>query len=254
MSQTVKCLVPVSGGKDSQVCLELAIKEFGVNSVLGLFCDTQFEHPLTYEHIEKMKVMYGITIITRCDGDVLSQCRKNKRFPSDDVRFCTNSLKIRVTKNFCAWLAENQEEGFEVWYGMRRKESHGRAKRYENTIDDELYPPHIILTNYPKYLEKMGVMFRLPICDWHEREVYNQLGDRINPLYAKGFDRVGCFPCLAGGDGFKDIAFNLDDFGREQREKVRVVENELGKDIFTSKRGFQKDNKDQISLCFVCQI
>ena len=26
----VKCIVPVSGGKDSQVCLKLAVKRFGV--------------------------------------------------------------------------------------------------------------------------------------------------------------------------------------------------------------------------------
>ena len=41
----IKCIVPVSGGKDSQCCLKLAVDEFGSDQVIGLFCDTKFEHP-----------------------------------------------------------------------------------------------------------------------------------------------------------------------------------------------------------------
>lgn len=51
----IKCVVPISGGKDSQTCLALAVKHFGADKVVGLFCDTQFEHPLTYQHVQNMK-------------------------------------------------------------------------------------------------------------------------------------------------------------------------------------------------------
>lgn len=73
-------------------------------------------------------------------------------------------------------------------------------KRYADKLDSELYEPHEIMpSNYPKYLGKLGVKFRLPILDWSEQQVLDFLGDDINPLYNQGFGRVGCFPCLAGG-------------------------------------------------------
>ena len=248
----VKCVVPISGGKDSQACLALAIKQFKPSNVIGLFCDTQFEHPMTYEHVAKLGGLYGVEIITRCGGSVIDQIEKRGRFPSFGARFCTNYLKTDVSKKFYKSLAEKQGIGFQVWYGMRTDESPKRAKLYADVDPFELYPPHAVLDNYPQYLEKMGVMFRLPIVDWRENEVYEQLGDDINPLYKKGFGRVGCFPCLAGGDLWKDKAFTFDDFGRSQRDKVRVLEKQLGKSVFTSKGGQRRNDENQ--LCLICQI
>lgn len=249
----VKCVVPVSGGKDSQACLQLAIAHFGAENVIGLFCDTQFEHELTYKHVEHMAELYGVEIITRCEGEVLDLCKKYKRFPSGTARFCTDALKINVSKKFYKQLAEQQGEGFEVWYDMRSAESHERAKRYEDKIDTETYAPHEVMpSNYPKYLGKMGVRFRMPIMEWTAGEVLEFLAGNENPLYSKGFDRVGCFPCLAGGDKSKEWAFNFDEFGQSQLAKVREVEKEIGKDVFRSKGGIQRNNPDQ--LCLICQI
>ena len=47
----IKVVVPISGGKDSQACLKLALQDYDKSQVMGLFCDTQFEHPFTYAHI-----------------------------------------------------------------------------------------------------------------------------------------------------------------------------------------------------------
>ena len=253
MSKLVKCVVPVSGGKDSQACLQLAVAHFGKEYVIGLFCDTQFEHPLTYAHVERMASLYDVEIVRRCEGDVLSLCERTGRFPSGIARFCTNELKINVSKKFYKQLAEQQGQGFEVWYGMRTDESHERAKRYEFNVADELIEPHLLMpSNYPKYLANKGVMFRLPIIDWDKRQVLEFLDGKENPLYAKGFDRVGCFPCLAGGDASKERAFHLDEFGESQFAKVRDVERKIGKNVFTSKGGQQRNNPDQ--LCLICQI
>ena len=52
--------------------------------------------------------------------------RKYGRFPSDAARFCTDELKIKVGKAFYKKLAQEQGEGFEVWYGMRKAESSQR--------------------------------------------------------------------------------------------------------------------------------
>ncbi len=242
----IKCVVPISGGKDSQACLKLALQQFDKSEIVGLFCDTKFEHPLTYAHVDTIRTLYGVRIDVVNDGDVLSLIRKYKRFPSDAARFCTDHLKIQTAKRYYMDLAALQGAGFEVWYGMRRAESHQRAERYAGTISDEIYPPHLFMpSKFPKYFEKRGVLIRLPIVDWSTDDVFEFMSGELNPLYARGFDRVGCFPCGAGGDRQKTQAFAHDDFGRSQRIKIVQVANEIGKNFLTTRAyGSKIENAD----------
>jgi len=246
----LKVLIPISGGKDSQACLELATKVFGVDDIRGLFCDTQFEHPLNYAHIEWMSKHYGIRIDRVTGGSVLEKSVKYGRFPGGGARHCTDELKIRETRIYLKALAE-EHGGFEVWYGMRSKESSERAKRYADKISEDLYEPHEVMPGkYPKYLGKMGVRFRLPVLDWTEERIFALLEGRQNPLYAAGFSRVGCFPCLASGDKFKEEAFQFDDFGRKQFADVQFISAQIGKSIWTSKGGKERNEAN----CMVCGI
>lgn len=249
MSESVRCLVPTSGGKDSQACLKLAVSRFGAEHVRALFCDTQFEHPITYAHVENLRTLYGPIQFDRvCAGDVLSKSVRYGRFPGGGARHCTDELKIRPTKWYCKALAEEQG-GFEVWYGMRTGESPERAERYASKIDEELYAPHEVMSKYPKYLGKMGVRFKLPVLDWSEREVMDFLEGQHNPLYDAGFPRVGCFPCLASGDKWKEKAFTHDDFGQQQHRKVIAISAQIGKSIWTSKGGKARNEGAPCAVC-----
>lgn len=239
-------IVPVSGGKDSQACLQLAIEQHGVDKVEGLFCDTQFEHPLTYQHVDFMSEHYGVLINKITAGSVDEKVLKYNRFPGGGARHCTEELKIIPSKKWYKQYAE-ENGGFEVWCGVRTDESHSRRKRYAGKVSDELYDPHEFLSKYPKYLGKLGVRFRLPIIDWTAGEVLDYLAGQENPLYRQGFDRVGCFPCLAGGDAWKEKAFTHDEFGRKQYDRVKVLEQQIGKSVWTSK-------KKQQSGCAICSI
>lgn len=250
-----KCIVPISGGKDSQCCAKLAVEEFGSENVLGLFCDTKFEHPLTYEHVKKIGEIYSIEIHTISAGDVLSKCVQRGRFPGGGARHCTNELKIIPTKKFLKSYAEEfLEEGeiIQVWYGMRMDESAERSKRYEYKDPDDLHLPHEVIGNYPQYLGKLGVRYRLPIVDWYTDEVLDYIRGEENPLYSHGFGRVGCFPCLAGGDKSKIKAFEFDDFGKQQLIDVRVVEDKLGKSVFRAQIGQKWDDDNQ--GCRICEV
>ena len=268
MAAIIKCVVPISGGKDSQACLKLALQKFDKSEVLGLFCDTKFEHPLTYTHVDKISEMYGVKIEKLNNGDVTTLVRKYGRFPSDAARFCTDELKIKVGKEFYKKLAQEQGQGFEVWYGMRTGESSQREKRYAGIICDDVMPPHLFMpSKYPQYLEKLGVMIRLPIVDWSTDDVFEFMGDELNPLYKQGFDRVGCFPCLAGGDFWKAKAFEHDDFGKSQRIKVVQLAHEVNDAVFKSIKwklrnldamvtGKGKENEDDLfdAPCMMCHI
>jgi len=251
-------VVPVSGGKDSQASLKLACEEYGSDAVLGLFCDTQFEHPLTYIHVEKMKAMYDVAIHREVAGSVDEKVLKYGRFPGGGARHCTDELKIKPAKNFY-WRLGEEQGGFEVWYGMRSGESGERGRRYEGKVDTDLYAPHEVMKKYPKKLEKLGIMFRMPILHWTDKDVFEYLDGQENPLYEQGFGRVGCFPCLAAGDKYKEKAFSHDEFGLEQRERVSQLEKQIGKKIWTSKGGLARHNEeygegDDGPGCEICSI
>lgn len=121
---------------------------------------------------------------------------------------------------------------------MRSGESTARAKRYKNKISEDLYPPHEVMPGkYPKYLFKLGVVFKLPVLDWSSKEVLDFLQGEENPLYRYGFDRVGCFPCLAAGDNHKEKCFKFDDFGKSQLDQVNAIGELIKKRYMDLKRG-----------------
>ena len=57
---TIKTIVPVSGGKDSQVVLSLALG--AGRDVIAVHQNTGYDHPVTYRQIEDMERFYGVTI------------------------------------------------------------------------------------------------------------------------------------------------------------------------------------------------
>jgi 3'-phosphoadenosine 5'-phosphosulfate sulfotransferase (PAPS reductase)/FAD synthetase len=250
-AEPTKIIVPVSGGKDSQACLKLAIEQHGSDNVLGLFCDTQWEHPLTYTHVDNLSKLYKVEIKRITGGSVPEKVMKYKRFPVLGIRFCTDELKIRETKMFLDTYSK-EHGACDVWYGMRSDESHARRERYKEIIDNDRYMPHEVLKKYPKYLGKQGVRFVLPILSWTTAEVFDYLAGEENPLYKMGFDRVGCFPCLAAGDKQKEKTFEFDDFGKEQRNKVIWLEQQTGKNVFTTKK-YQAKYQEGAG-CSICSI
>jgi 3'-phosphoadenosine 5'-phosphosulfate sulfotransferase (PAPS reductase)/FAD synthetase len=252
----IKIVVPVSGGKDSQACLKLALQSYQPDEIIGLFCDTQFEHPLTYEHIETIRDLYQVSIMRVCAGSVPAIVSQFGQFPTSRFRMCTDRLKIKPSKDFYKDLAERQG-GFQVWLGMRSGESTARAKNYAENVSTDIYPPHEFGSSFPKYLHKMGVYFRLPILDWSEFDVFDFLNGEQNPLYKMGSKRVGCFPCLASADTNKQQNFNMDATGRKHYKIVQALENETGKSVWTSKSGIIRHNKNQDDLfngCSFCAI
>src|SRR5690554_3867482 len=93
----MKVIVSYSGGKDSQACLLWAVEKYGSKNVEAVFCDTGWEHPVTYAHIQKTTKALGVPLVTikskKYDG-MIDMAEKKKRFPAMMSRFCTSELKI----------------------------------------------------------------------------------------------------------------------------------------------------------------
>ena len=89
---------------------------------------------------------------------------------------------------------------------------------------------------YPKYLDKLGVSMKLPVLEYSTSEIFDLLAGSQNPLYFFGWSRVGCFPCLAGGEGDQVAAFNFDETGRKHYRIAEQISEVAGRPILTTKK------------------
>ena len=199
----MKVLVFFSGGKDSQASLIWAVRKYGVKSVTAVFCDTGWEHQDTYTHINNVVQQLGVPLVTlRSDKykDFVDMSIKRGRFPSSQRRFCTSELKVVPMIDYIL----SQDDSFIVIQGIRAKESKVRAgydvecsyfKEYFNGKVKGLYHKRAVLD----WCKTHDASVLRPIFHWSAQEVIDYIlenGQRPNPLYERGFSRVGCFPCI----------------------------------------------------------
>jgi len=236
-------IVPVSGGKDSQATLILAMGTG--QEVIPVFNETGWEHPLTYLHLEYMMKFFGVKLNTThySDAPVMSELiRKNKMFPFGLGRYCTDRFKQVAHRR---WL-DTIDGNFEEWLGIRTEESNQRKKKYSDLSPVELYDlDDISPGKYPKRIRNR-IKIRLPLVNHTKKDVFRIIADAgmsYNPLYDLGFDRVGCFPCLASGKKNQKKAFETE-FGKQQWAVIQQLEKEIG----------QKYEFYDGPECMVCQI
>jgi 3'-phosphoadenosine 5'-phosphosulfate sulfotransferase (PAPS reductase)/FAD synthetase len=198
-----KIVVSFSGGKDSQACLILAVKKYGVENVEAVFCDTGWEHPITYKHVQYVANDLGLklTILKNKKIDGFRElCIKMKCFPIPSRRVCTSVLKI---KPMIDWIIE-QDSSMIIIQGIRAGESKERSAMpfecnyfAEYFIDGKknLYRKRDV----KKWCKTHDASIIRPIFNWTAQEVIDNIiknNQEVNPLYKKGASRVGCFPCI----------------------------------------------------------
>ena len=199
----MRILVQFSGGKDSQACLIKAVNDYGKDKVTAVFCDTGWEHTDTYVHIESVCQQLGVELITLKSQkytDFVDMAIKRTRFPSSQRRFCTSELKVIPMIDYIL----SQDDSFIIIQGIRAKESKARAgydvecsyfKEYFNDEVKGLYHKKAVL----EWCKTHDASVLRPIFHWTAQEVIDYIltnGQRPNPLYERGFSRVGCFPCV----------------------------------------------------------
>ncbi len=252
----MKVIVAYSGGKDSQACLIWAALKYGCDKIEAVFCDTNWENPITYQHIISTTLDLGVKLITvkskKYDG-MEDMALKKGRFASTKARFCTEELK---SKPFIDYVL-SQDDHCLIIQGIRASESNARALMSKQcTFFKFYYEPYNIdpKTNLPRigkngkrqkpkkhtYRKKEVFKFRSkylddilrPVFDWDSHQVIDYIiekGHKPNLLYSQGFSRVGCFPCfMARHQEVKEILSRYP----KRFDEIKEIEKKVGSSFF----------------------
>lgn len=167
----------VSGGKDS-TALILALREAGI-PFRAVFADTGWEHPEVYRYLDTLRERLDLTIdVVGVPVGMRARVMHRAGFASRMQRWCTRELKLAPLRAYHDTIDGDTINAV----GIRAAESESRS-RMEEWSDDA---------------EWGGFVWR-PLLRWTVQDVlamHNRYGIPVNPLYQKGLNRVGCFPCI----------------------------------------------------------
>lgn len=177
--------VSYSGGKDSEVTLDLVQQALPHNAFVVLFGDTGMEFPDTYlavNEANKFCEENDISFyIAKSDFDPLESWRKFG-FPSSALRWCCGVQKTAPQLIKLREITVKSDLKEMAFVGVRASES-VRRSGYD----------------YLSLGTKHGGQFSFnPILEWNSAEIYLYMYSRnlyINGAYKKGSGRAGCLYC-----------------------------------------------------------
>jgi 3'-phosphoadenosine 5'-phosphosulfate sulfotransferase (PAPS reductase)/FAD synthetase len=95
---TIKHVVSVSSGKDSDSTLLIALDRFGKRNVIPIFCDTGNEHEEVYCHLNYLELALDIKII-RLKANFDNEIANKRMFIARDTRSQRDYKKVEKTNN-----------------------------------------------------------------------------------------------------------------------------------------------------------
>ncbi len=240
----MKMIVTFSGGKDSLAAL-LWVRNNITRNFVTVFCDTGWEHPLTYKYIADTTRALNLNLVTlrskKYDG-MADLAAGRKRFPSTMARFCTSELKTIPSIDY---ILDEVRDHFTLVQGIRAAESANRALMESqcNYFKYYLEPYGIDKKGKPKYhtyrrrevlayCKQYATDVLRPVFDWSAQEVIDYIlenGIEPNPLYRMGYKRVGCYPCVMCSH--RDI-LNISRQDPARIEYIAGLERSIGSSFF----------------------
>lgn len=230
----MKHIVGMSGGIDSQATARWVLNRYPKEDVILLNSAAgRNEHPLTTEFLAwysanvhpVIEVIPLVKDLWRTEGwaetkglDGNAELTFGKlieikgRPPSRTQQFCTSFLKLYPQKR---WTDENVTDAYTRYAGVRRDESPARRNvpfsEWDRFFDCEIIRPVFDFTKQMCF----------DYCKAH--------GELVNALYALGFGRVGCAPCI---NSSKEDILRWATRSPEMIDKVRGWERESGSTFF----------------------
>jgi len=191
-----------SGGKDSQVVLDLVSRVIPANDFSVIYSDTGYEIPPSLEIYEQTKTLYQKQYpdlkfyLSKNHQNVLYYWDKFGP-PSRTIRWCCKVMKTApLYKELKRISGKDKQPNVLAFEGVRAEESVNRS----------VYP------RIGKGVKHNNVVSARPILDWNLVEVFLYIFMHdlpINPAYRSGVNRVGCVICPYASRRGDNLSYKL---------------------------------------------
>lgn len=202
ISNTDIFVTSFSGGKDSQVLLDLVSRVIPAEDFVVIYSDTGYELPPSLELYKEIENFY-----TQKYPTIRFHIAKNHQpvlyywdeigTPSRIHRWCCSIMKSAPLSKLLKDIVGNGKQPNAVLFdGVRAEESPSRSSR----------------SRIGKNVKHNKVINASPLLEWNATEVYLYLflyGLPINKAYRRGLSRVGCVICPYSSTWSEDLCGQL---------------------------------------------
>ena len=191
-----------SGGKDSQVVLDLVTRVVPAEEVVVIYSDTGYELPPSLSLYKEVKDYYkqkypSLRFYTAKNHQPVLHYWDEIGAPSRIHRWCCSIMKSApLSKLLKEIVGSGKQPNAILFDGVRAEESPSRSSR----------------SRIGKNVKHNKIINVSPILEWNATEIYLYLllnGLPVNEAYRKGLSRVGCVICPYSSSWSEDLCGQL---------------------------------------------